>query len=197
MLPPGCRDRRTLPDRRTDAPAYGSAPSLLNSWVSGWVMILADPFRVQACLVHTDQTDGGEMVLEGSQIPLGIRVQALVQQLGDNRLSSSLRSGRGNIHHMVQTAGRNHPHPLTDKRSCGILMVTTPTEPVLSPQPKKPPDLLAQLPQIQTQAAAHTAHVAGLHIAVDIIGEIRCSVFGRHLEEQTVVLCIGPVKITW
>ena len=74
-------------------------------------------------------------------------------------------------------------------------MVTTPTEPVDSPLPKKPPLFLAQLPQIQPQAAAHAAHVTGLHVGVDIVGEIGRTVFGGHLKEQAVVLRLGPVEI--
>ena len=53
----------------------------------------------------------------------------------------------------------------------------------------------AQLPQVQTQAAAHAAHVAGLHVAVDVVGKIRRAVFGGHLKEQAVVLLVRPVEI--
>ena len=51
----------------------------------------------------------------------------------------------------------------------GILIVTTPTEPVLSPEPKEPSRFLAKLSQVQTQPAAHAPHVARFHIAVDIM----------------------------
>ena len=55
--------------------------------------------------------------------------------------------------------------------------------------------LFAQLAQVETQAAAHRAHVARLHVAVNIVGEIRRAVFGRHLEQELVVFRVSPVKI--
>ena len=55
--------------------------------------------------------------------------------------------------------------------------------------------LSAQFPQIQTQAAAHAADVAGLHVAVDVIGEIRRAVLGRHFKQQPVVFRLRPVEI--
>ena len=42
--------------------------------------------------------------------------------------------------------------------------------------------LLTQFPQIQTQSAAHTADITGLHVRIDIIGKIRCTIFCGHLE---------------
>jgi len=51
----------------------------------------------------------------------------------------------------------------------------------------------AQLPQIKPQAAAHRAHVVWLHVGVDIVGEIRRAVFGRHLEQELVVFRVSPV----
>ena len=47
---------------------------------------------------------------------------------------------------------------------------------------EKSSGLLAQFPQIQTQSAAHTADITGLHVRIDIIGKIRCTVFCGHLE---------------
>ena len=60
---------------------------------------------------------------------------------------------------------------------------------------EEPARLLSQFPQIQTETAAHAAHIAGLHIAVDIIGEIRRSVLGCHFKEKAVIFCVGPVKV--
>ena len=45
---------------------------LVNSGLGGH--ILADPLGIQSGLVHADQTDGGEVIGKGAQIPLGIRV---------------------------------------------------------------------------------------------------------------------------
>ena len=54
---------------------------------------------------------------------------------------------------------------------------------------------LSKLTQIQAETAAHGAHVAWFHIAVDVVGEVRGTVFCSHFEQQTVVLVVGPVKI--
>ena len=44
----------------------------------------ANPLSVQAALVHTHETNGGEVVIESSQIVLGVGVQTAVKQLGDD-----------------------------------------------------------------------------------------------------------------
>ena len=56
--------------------------------------------------------------------------------------------------------------------------------------------LFPQFTKVQAESAAHGSHIAGLHIAVDIVGEIRGSVFCGHLEKETVVFCVRPVKIS-
>src|SRR5699024_9034718 len=56
--------------------------------------------------------------------------------------------------------------------------------------------LLPQLPQVQPQAAAHAPHVGGLHVGVDVVGEVGGAVLGGHLKEELVVLCLGPVEVT-
>ena len=61
---------------------------------------------------------------------------------------------------------------------------------------KEAAGLLTQFSQIQAEAAAHASDIAWLHVAVDIVRKIWCSIFGGHFKEKPVVLCIGPVKIT-
>src|SRR5699024_4837240 len=46
--------------------------------------ILTQPLGVEAHLVHADKANGGEVVVEGAQIPLGIGIEPRLQQLGDN-----------------------------------------------------------------------------------------------------------------
>ncbi len=55
---------------------------------------------------------------------------------------------------------------------------------------------LAKFTQIQTQTAAHASYITGFHITVNIIGKIRCSVFGGHFKQEAVIFCIRPVKFT-
>jgi len=57
-----------------------------------------------------------------------------------------------------------------------------------SPLPKK-------LPQVEAEAAAHGADIAGLHVGVDVVGEVGGAELGGHLEEQAVILRLAPVKV--
>ena len=155
--------------------------------------ILAQPIRVQPRFVHAHKPNGGEMVVETAEIPLGIGVQSLLQKLFHRR-ALDLQAAGGNIHHAVQPdeevrfilgkvrdAGQIDGH---DAHGAGGLAAA-----------EEAAAFLAQLPQIQPQTAAHAAHIAGFHIGIDIVGEIRRAVFGGHLKEQAVVLRLGPVKI--
>ena len=54
---------------------------------------------------------------------------------------------------------------------------------------------LPQFAEVEPQTAAHRPHVARLHVAVDIVREIRGSVLRRHLEQQFVVLGLRPVEV--
>ena len=63
--------------------------------------ILPQPIGVEPHFVHADEADGTEMVLEGPQIPFGIRIQPCIQQLSDHR-PFGLQAPGGNVHHVVQ-----------------------------------------------------------------------------------------------
>ena len=153
----------------------------------------AQPLGVQTDLVHADQADGREVVVERAQVALGIGVQALVEQLGDDG-TLDLERARGNIHHVVEPAvevglilcqigdAGHIDGDHTDR--AGALSAA-----------EEAAGFLAKLAQVQTQTAAHAAHVAGRHIAVDIVGEIGRAVLGGHLEQQAIVLGIGPVEV--
>ena len=54
---------------------------------------------------------------------------------------------------------------------------------------------LAQLAQIEPQAAAHGTDVRRLHIAVDVVREIRRAVLRGHFKQQLVVFGLGPVEV--
>ena len=55
--------------------------------------------------------------------------------------------------------------------------------------------LLAQLAQVEAQAAAHGAHVGRFHVGVDVVGEVRSAVLRGHFEQQPVVLGFAPVEV--
>ena len=120
------------------------------------------------------------MILKGSQIPLGIGIQSLVQQLR-NDTALDLQGSGCNVHHVVQSCvklvliGRqigDSGHIDGDNAHASGALAGT----------EESSGLLAQFPQIQTQSAAHTADITGLHVRIDIIGKIRCTVFCGHLE---------------
>ena len=159
----------------------------------GMGQILPQPVGVQAHLVHADETDGGEVVVKGAQIPLGIGIQSRVQQLGDDG-ALGLQGAGGDVHQLVQPgievglvlgqigdAGQvdgDHAH------GAGGLAGA-----------EEAAGLLPQLTQVKAQAAAHGAHVVGLHIGVDVVGEIGGAVLGGHLKQELVVLALAPVEV--
>ena len=155
--------------------------------------ILSQPAGVEARLIHAHQADGGKMIGKAAQIPFCVRIQSLVQQAGDH-LSLYLQGAGGEIHHVIQTAVKLFFIP-GQIRDPGHIDGDHAHGPGALPGAEVSSGLLPQFPQIQPEAATHGAHVAGLHIAVDIVGEIRGSVLAGHLEQQAVVLRIGPVEI--
>ena len=55
--------------------------------------VLSDPLRIEACLVHTNKTDGGEVVREGAKISLGIGIKTLGKELCNNVTLDLKRAG--------------------------------------------------------------------------------------------------------
>ena len=107
------------------------------------------------------------MVIEAAQVALGVGVQALIHEPGDDLTLGVQRPGR-NIHQMVQTTvevglvlrlvGHTGQVQRDHADAAGRLAGA-----------KETAGLLSQLTQVQTQAAAHAAHVAWLHIGVDVV----------------------------
>ena len=129
--------------------------------------ILAQPLCIKTCLVHTNKTDGGEVVGKGAEITLGIRVKSLAKELCNNVTLDLKRSCR-NIKHMVKAlvevslvlceiCNSGHIDCNDTDRACGL----TRTEEAAR--------LFAQLTKVKTESAAHRTHVRGLHIAVNIV----------------------------
>ncbi len=160
----------------------------------GVSQVLTQPVCIEAGLVHADQTDGGEVIGEGAEVPLGVRVQTVIQQLGDDG-ALDLQGARRDVHHVIQSlievllvaglVGEGGDIDGHDADRAGGLAAA-----------EVAARLLTQLAQVKPQAAAHGAHVAGLHIAVDVVGEVGGSVLGGHLEQEAVVLGVRPVEIT-
>ena len=155
--------------------------------------VLPQPLGVQAHLVHADEADGGEVVVKGAQVVFGVGVQSRIHQLGDDG-ALHLQAPGGDVHHVVQPLiellrrlgevgdpGQIDSHHAHGPGGLAGAEVAA--------------GLLPQLPQIQPQAAAHAAHVRRLHVRVDVVGEIGGAVLGGHLEQEAVVLRVGPVKV--
>ena len=132
------------------------------------------------------------MIVKASKISLRVRIQSLLQKPADH-ISLDVKRSRGDIHHVIETAvelflifglicDTRHIDGDNADRS-GALAGT-----------KESAGFLSKLTQIQAETAAHGAHVAWFHIAVDVVGKIRSTVLGSHLKEKSVILGIGPVK---
>ena len=119
--------------------------------------VVAQPAGVEPRLVHPHQANGGEVVAEGAQIVLGVGVEPVFHQLGDDLALGVQRAG-GQVHELVQPpvkflgglgqigdAGQVDGH---HAHAAGGL-----------PGAEVAPGLLAQLPQVQPQTAAFVSHL--------------------------------------
>ena len=61
----------------------------------------ADPVCVESCFVHADKADCGEVVIEVSEVILGVGVKSLVEELCYN-IALYLQRARGYVHHLVE-----------------------------------------------------------------------------------------------
>ncbi len=155
--------------------------------------VFPNPLRVQAGFVHADQADGGEMVVKVAEVALRVGVKPFFQQAGDD-FALDLERTRGDIHHPVETGikiffifrkiGDARHVDRHDADGTGAFAAAEETA-----------GFFAQLAQVKAQAAAHAAHVARLHVAVDVVGEVRRAVFRCHFKQQFVVFGVGPVEI--
>ena len=152
----------------------------------------AQPVGVEANFVHADEADGGEMVVKAAEVALGVWIEASVEQIGDDG-ALGLQGTRSDVHEMVEAC----------VEICFVLGEICDAWQVdgdnadgacAFPAAEEAAALFAQLAQIETETAAHAAHIAWLHVAVDVVGEIWRAVFGGHFKEQAVVFRIGPVK---
>ena len=155
--------------------------------------ICLEPLGVQTHFVHADQADGGEVIAKGAQVALGVGIKAVVHQLGDDG-ALGLQAPGSDIHQAVKA----------DVEVALILGQIRNARQVDGDHAdgtggfagaEEAAGLLAKLAQVQTQAAAHAAHVGRLHVGVDVVGEVRGAVLGGHFKEQTVVFRFAPVEV--
>ena len=129
--------------------------------------VCAQPLRVEADLVHADQADGREVVVEGSQISLCVRIETLLKKLRDD-CSLCLEASSGDIHQVVkalvevllilcEVSDPRHVDRDDADGTCGLAGA------------EEAAGLLSQLAEVKAKSAAHRADVAGLHIGVDVI----------------------------
>ena len=155
--------------------------------------VLAEPVGVQARLIHADETDGGKVIVEAAEIAFGVGVQPLLHQPPDGS-ALDLQTAGSNVHHVIQP-GEEIRFILGKIGNTGQIDGHNPHGAGRLAAAEEAAALFPQFPEVQAQAAAHAAHVAGLHVGVDVVGEIRHAVFGGHLKEQPVVLRLGPVEV--
>ena len=133
------------------------------------------------------------MVVEVPQVALRVGVQPLLQKLGDDP-PLRVQAPRRDVHQRVKPPVEVRL-VLRQVRDSGHVDRHHADGPRALAAAEEPARLLAQLPQVQPQPAAHAAHVAGLHVGVDVVGEVGRAVLRRHLEQQLVVLRLRPVEV--
>ena len=133
------------------------------------------------------------MIVKASKVSLRVRIQSLIQKPADH-ISLDMKRSCGDIHHVVQAlikflrrSGKicdtRHIDGNNAYRACALTGA------------KESTTLFAELTEIQTEAAAHAADVAWLHITVDIIGKKYGVPYLEVISRETVVLGIRPVEI--
>ena len=119
--------------------------------------VAAQPPCVEARLVHTDKTDGREVVVERAEISLGVGVKSLVEKLGNNGALYLERTGC-NVHHVVKAAveiglvfgkiaDTGHIYGNDTDRTGAFARA------------EEAAGFFAQLAQVKAQTAAHRTHV--------------------------------------
>ena len=114
------------------------------------------------------------MVRKRAEIALCVGIKSLIQKLCDN-LALYFQTARGNVHNVVKplveirlvfgkVSDTGHIYGNDADRACGLAAA------------EEAAGLFAQLSEVETQTAAHGAHVAGLHVGVYIVGEVRRAV---------------------
>ena len=153
----------------------------------------ANPLCVEAGFVHSHKSDCGKVVAESAEVTLCVGIQSRFHKLRDG-VALYFQRTCGNVHQFVQTlveflfvfgkvGNTGHVDGYYAHRT-GAFAAS-----------EKSAGFFAQFTQIQTQTAAHTAHVAGLHVAVDVVGEVRRAVLSRHFKQQLVVFRFAPIEI--
>ena len=129
--------------------------------------ILAYPFGVETRFVHTYETDGGEMIIEGAQVTLGVRVQTRVHKLCDD-LTLDFKAACGNVHNMVKASVKISLVRCKISDSGNIYGYNAHRARGLAAS-EETAGFLTKLTQVKTEATAHGSDIAGLHIGVDIV----------------------------
>ena len=155
--------------------------------------ILAQPVGIEADLVHTNKADGREVVIEAAKVTLGVRIEPGFEKIGDNG-ALGLEGTSGYVHEMVET-GVEISLVLSQVGDAWQIDGDNANRAGAFAAAKEAAALFAQLAQVETQTAAHAAHVAWLHVAVDVVGEVWRAVFRGHLKKETVVFGVRPVEI--
>lgn len=156
--------------------------------------ILSDPVCVEAGLVHAHKTDCGEVVSERAEVSLGVGIKSFVEKFGDD-VSLDFERASGHVHKAFELFEEfffGFAHVRDARHIYGYDADRTRRLAAAEEAAR----FFAEFAQVKTQAAAHTAHVAGLHVGVDVVGEVRSAVFCRHREEKAVVFGVRPVEVS-
>lgn len=124
--------------------------------------ILSKPFGIQTDLVHTDQADGREVVVERTEIALGVGVKAGVQEFGNDR---SLRFERacGDVHQIIE-AGIEILLIGSEVSDAGEVDCDNADGACRFTGTEESAGFFAEFAKVEAETAAHRADVARFHV---------------------------------
>ena len=155
--------------------------------------VLADPPCVEASLIHADKADGREVIIEASEIVLGVGIEAGFEK-GRDGLPLDRQGPGCNIHEMVEPSieivfvGREISEPRHIEGDDA-------DRPGRFARTEVAAALLTKLAKVESESATHGANVAWLHVAIDVVREIRGTVLGGHREQKPVVFGVRPIEV--
>ena len=107
------------------------------------------------------------MVFKSTEVSLCVRIKTLVEKLCNNLTLHAERTGR-NVHKLVESLEEIF-FIFSEVCDSGHIDCNNPHRTGAFTATEEATGLLSQLTEVKTKSAAHTAYIAGFHIAVDVV----------------------------
>ena len=142
-------------------------------------------------LVHAVDAQGGEVVVQGAQVPLGEGEQAGVDVVLDDG-ALELEGVAADLEQLVEPGGQGGLVVGVEVAEPGHVDGDDADRPGLLGRAEQAVAALEQLAQVELEAAAHGADHAGVELGVDEVLEVGQAVLGGHGEQE---LDVGVVPV--